>query len=123
MSLVLGVVLSASVVFIFAWGFAQHRRPVPARWTRFNALSVGFVLMVTMMLPAAAGYLIAAVADPLAALASLNVFGLAAMAAAVALAVHFTPRWVRAGRSGGAAVVPFPVTPAAGPSGVDRLAA
>jgi hypothetical protein len=115
MSLVIGVVLTAAAVVMFAWGYAQHRRAVPARWTRHAWLSSAFTILIVTMVPGAAGALTVAVTDPALVLATINILGVVAMVAAVAVAWWATPRFIREGRTTTAEVVSFPVSPGGAP--------
>lgn len=116
MNLVVGVVLSAATVFLFAWGFAQHRRPVPARWTQFPGASSAFTIFLVGLFPGAVGALGMAAVEPTATLASLNVWGVVAAVAAVVLTVVMTPKFIRAGRMKVAEVVDFPIRPEGAPT-------
>lgn len=98
MNLVIGVVLSSSAVILFAWGFAQHRRQEPARWTRNSTLSGTFTLVLVGLVPAGLGPIIAAVSDLPATLQSINVVGGLVIVVAVAAAIRLAPRLFRAAR-------------------------
>lgn len=115
MSLVYGVVLSAASVFLFAWGFAQHRRAAPARWTRYAPLSSAFVILIVSLVPGAAGALTMAAADPAAVVSTMTTWGFVLMLASVIVTFWATPRFIREGRTGGADVVRFPVAPGGAP--------
>jgi hypothetical protein len=121
MTLVIGVVLTAAAVVMFAWGYAQHRRAEPARWTRYGPLSSAFTILIVTMVPGAAGALTMAVANPGEALATLSIPGAVATVAAVALAYWATPRFIREGRTGTADVVAFPVSPGGAPVAPQRM--
>lgn len=123
MILVVGVVLSAATILLFAWGFAQHRRPVPARWTRMPGMSSAFTIFLVGLFPGAVGALGMAAIDPGGTLASLNVWGVAAALAAVVLTVVMTPKFIRAGRLTAAEIVDFPIRPEGAPSGRVKRAA
>ncbi len=123
MYLEVGVVLLAAAVLVFAWGYAQHRRAVPARWTRSGFLSSGFTLIVVAVAPAAAGSLAMAAFDPATVLATLDPIGIAAMVAAVALTLWAMPRLIREGKSGGGHVIRFPAAPGTSPQTPRKRAA
>jgi len=116
MFLTLGVVLSASTVLLFAWGFAQHRRARPAGWTRVGGLASGFAILIVMLIPTAMSFLTLAALHPADTLASLSLWGAGAMAVSVALAWWLTPGLILEGRSGGSSTVHvLPVSPGGAP--------
>ena len=123
MILVVGVVLLAATVLLFAWGFAQHRRVIPARWTRYTPLSSGFVIINVAMLPGALGALAAAASKPEEVRATLGLPGIAAIVASIIVAVALTPRFIRQGRSGTADIVHFPLRPGGASTGKVKKAA
>jgi uncharacterized membrane protein len=114
MSLEIGVVFAAAAVLLFAWGFAQHRRPEPAAWTKKSWLSCAFTLLIVALAPGAVGALASAAVQPAETLATLDpLLGLVALAS-LALAVWMTPRFIREGRRGTATIVPMPRAPRGG---------
>ena len=123
MNLVIGVVICAAAVVIYAWAFEQHRRPVPARWTRISGLSSLLVIFVVMLMPAGIGALGLAVIDPAKTFVTMTVWGAALMAASVILAIWLTPRLVRQGRAGSAQILGFPSKPRGTPAKPRRKAA
>ena len=116
MPLVFGVVVSAITVVLFAWGYAQHRRPVPAGWTRHGFLSSALVILLVSLLPAAVGALVVAFIDPSRTLSSLGPVGAGAIAVSLAVAAFVTPRLMRQVTSVTTAeITPFPVRPGGAP--------
>jgi len=109
MSLVFGVVFSAAAILLYSWAFAQHRRPVPAQWTRHGWMSCMVAIVIVTFLPAAGGSLALAVSDPGATWASLNPLGMLAILLAILAVAVGAPRFIREGR--GAVAAPLPVRP------------
>ena len=72
MNIVIGVVLCSAASILFAWGYAQHRRPVPAHWTRHGTLSSGLVLLVVGLLPAGLGPILYSVLNPVTVFSALG---------------------------------------------------
>lgn len=122
MSLVFGVVFSAAAILLYSWAFAQHRRPEPADWTRRGWLSCTIAIVIVTLMPAAAGAIAMAVADPGAAWAGLNLVGLLVIVLSLAAVIWGAPRLIREGRAGGAEVVNLPVRPGGAPKGMKRAA-
>ena len=60
----LGVSLLSAAAILFAWAYAAHRRPVPARWTGREFLSSGICIVITALLPIGGGSVAVAVLDP-----------------------------------------------------------
>lgn len=114
MDILLGLgVLSASTL-LFAAGFAAHRRPVPARWTRLPGLSMLFCVTLTMMAPVGLGFLVKAALTPQTFTAG-TVMWFLPVAALAAAALVFTPVLIRSVRKAGTA----PVAPASQPLAVE----
>jgi len=108
MYLTVGVAIFSASVLLFAWGYDQHLRTSPARWTQSEFLSSCFALLVTSALPIGLGFIILGVVNPAETWATLSVPGVVVMVASVALAVVFSPRFIRKARMQPAPVVPFP---------------
>lgn len=115
MYLAFGVVILAATVLLFSWGFQQHRRARPARWTKSNFLSSTFTILLVSMVPASIGSLIMAVSDPATVIATLSIPAAVAMVAFPVLALVYSPRLIREGLAGTADIVEFPVRPGGTP--------
>ena len=99
----LGVGLLAAAALLFAWAYAAHRRPVPARWTGREFLSSGICIVITAVLPVGCGYLAVAVLDPAGTVRSLEPISLGLMALSVAAAWALIPRLLRSVPAGASA--------------------
>lgn len=85
--------LSLSATWIvWSWAYAAHRRPVPAPWTRVEAVSIAAVLVWLILLAIGAGALIAAAIAPIDALRDQSLFSGVVTLGAPVLAAMAVPR-------------------------------
>jgi hypothetical protein len=99
MHLLLGSATLSATLLLFAWAYASHRRPVPARWTRSNALSVAVTVLCVQMLPIGPGFLAAGMLDPATTLHDLGPLVLAGIVAGPILVWLMFGRLIAQGRA------------------------
>jgi hypothetical protein len=85
MYLGVGVSLLSAAVLLFAWAYAAHRWPVPARWTQREFLSSGICIVITGLFPVGLGCIFAAFLDPAASMRSLGPASLALILVSLAV--------------------------------------
>lgn len=112
MTLVVGVGLLAATVIIYCWAFAQHRRAVPAAWTRIDSLSTGICLVLVTTLAAGICFLIAGLIAPRETLAGMTTASWAALAVEGVAILLVVPPMMRMARKAlpvsSGSVTPFP---------------
>lgn len=100
----------AATLAIYLWAFEQHRRMVPAAWSRNNGLSTTICLVIVSLLAAGLCFRAASMIDPAGTLASMSAAGWALLAAEIVAIVVIGPRLARRARAA-AERQPASVTP------------